>query len=138
MNYFSLEISLAAVLPALVLAGYVFYRDRVEKEPWWLLALLFALGAVVYVPGYFACRGIAGGLDALFASHITYDLQGNPTMDLAFNPNSSMCAIEGIISPDGRVLGKMGHTERISENTCVNVDGNKEQLLFKGGVDYFK
>ena len=66
------------------------------------------------------------------------DLQGNPTMDLAFNPNSSMCAIEGIISPDGRVLGKMGHTERISENTCVNVDGNKEQLLFKGGVDYFK
>ena len=79
MNYFSLQISLAAVLPAWVLAGYVFYRDRVEKEPWWLLALLFALGAVVYVPGYFACRGIAGGLDALFASHITYDLQGNPT-----------------------------------------------------------
>ncbi len=66
------------------------------------------------------------------------DLNGNPTMDLAFNPNSSMCAIEGIISPDGRVLGKMGHTERISSDTCVNVDGNKEQLLFKGGVDYFK
>ena len=57
---------------------------------------------------------------------------------LAYNPNSSICAIEGIISPDGRVLGKMGHTERISSDTCVNVDGNKEQLLFKGGVDYFK
>ena len=65
------------------------------------------------------------------------DLKGNPTMDVAFNPNSSMCAIEGIISPDGRVLGKMGHTERITGNTCTNVDGNKEQLLFKGGVDYF-
>ena len=66
------------------------------------------------------------------------DLNGEPTMDLAYNPNSSMCAIEGIISPDGRVLGKMGHTERISSDTCVNVDGNKEQLLFKGGVDYFR
>lgn len=66
------------------------------------------------------------------------DLNGEPTMALAYNPNSSMCAIEGIISPDGRVLGKMGHTERISSDTCVNVDGNKEQLLFKGGVDYFR
>ena len=66
------------------------------------------------------------------------DLNGEPTMELAYNPNSSMCAIEGIISPDGRVLGKMGHTERISTDTCVNVDGNKEQLLFKGGVDYFR
>ncbi len=66
------------------------------------------------------------------------DLNGNPTMDLAFNPNSSMHAIEGIISPDGRVFGKMGHSERISDNTCTNVDGNKVQLMFKGGVDYFK
>ena len=66
------------------------------------------------------------------------DLKGNPTMDVAFNPNSSMYAIEGIISPDGRVLGKMGHTERLTDYCCKNVDGNKEQLLFKGGVDYFK
>ncbi len=67
------------------------------------------------------------------------DLKGNPTMDLAFNPNGSMHAIESIISPDGRVLGKMGHSERISDERCaVNVDGNKLQPLFKGGVDYFK
>ena len=66
------------------------------------------------------------------------DLEGNPTMDLRYNPNSSMYAIEGIISPDGRVLGKMGHTERLGDDIAVNVDGNKEQLLFKGGVDYFK
>ena len=66
------------------------------------------------------------------------DLDGNPTMDLAYNPNSSMYAIEGIISPDGRVFGKMGHSERISNNCCVNVDGNKFQPMFQGGVDYFK
>ena len=65
------------------------------------------------------------------------DLNGNPTMDAAYNPNSSMYAIEGIISPDGRVLGKMGHTERLTDNVAKNVSGNKEQLLFKGGVDYF-
>ena len=66
------------------------------------------------------------------------DLEGNPTMDVAFNPNGSMHAIEGIISPDGRVFGKMGHSERISDNCCTNIDGNKVQLMFKGGVDYFK
>ena len=65
------------------------------------------------------------------------DLNGDPTMDLRFNPNSSMHAIEGIISPDGRVFGKMGHSERISDNCCVNVDGKKEQPMFKGGIDYF-
>ncbi|MGN1340712.1 MAG: phosphoribosylformylglycinamidine synthase [Oscillospiraceae bacterium] len=65
------------------------------------------------------------------------DLNGNPTLDVAYNPNSSMYAIEGIISPDGRVLGKMGHTERLTDNVAKNVAGNKEQLLFKGGVDYF-
>ncbi len=65
------------------------------------------------------------------------DLDGNPTMDVAYNPNSSMYAIEGIISPDGRVLGKMGHTERLTDNVAKNVAGNKEQLLFKGGVEYF-
>ena len=65
------------------------------------------------------------------------DLKGSPTMDAAFNPNNSMYAIEGIISPDGRVLGKMGHTERLTDGVAKNVDGNKEQLLFKGGVEYF-
>ncbi len=65
------------------------------------------------------------------------DLKGNPTMDAMFNPNGSMCAVEGIISPDGRVLGKMGHTERLTDSVAKNVDGNKEQLLFKSGVEYF-
>ena len=65
------------------------------------------------------------------------DLNGDPTMDLHYNPNSSMYAIEGIISPDGRVLGKMGHSERISADCCINVDGIKDQPLFKSGVQYF-
>ncbi len=66
------------------------------------------------------------------------DLAGNPSMDMRFNPNASYFAIEGITSPDGRVLGKMGHTERSGENLYKNVPGNKYQPLFEGGVDYFK
>ena len=65
------------------------------------------------------------------------DLSGNPSMDTRFNPNASYFAIEGITSPDGRVLGKMGHTERSGENLYKNVPGNKYQPLFEGGVEYF-
>ena len=65
------------------------------------------------------------------------DIEGNPTMDVNFNPNGSMNAIEGVTSPDGRVLGKMGHTERISSNTAINIPGDKNQKLFQSGVDYF-
>ena len=63
---------------------------------------------------------------------------GNATYDIAWNPNGSVCAIEGITSPDGRVLGKMGHSERIGENIANNVPGNKNQLIFEAGVKYFK
>ena len=66
------------------------------------------------------------------------DLLGNPTMDIQFNPNGSMLAIEGITSPDGRVLGKMGHTERAGEFVGKNIYGNKYQPIFQAGVDYFK
>ena len=66
------------------------------------------------------------------------DAAGQPTMDLRCNPNGSVLAIEGITSPDGRVLGKMGHTERSGDELYRNVPGNKYQPLFEGGVDYFK
>ena len=66
------------------------------------------------------------------------DLQGNPTMNTLYNPNGSLWAIESITSPDGRVLGKMGHTERSGDNLYKNVPGNCYQPLFEGGVDYFK
>ncbi len=65
------------------------------------------------------------------------DLAGNVSMDMRFNPNASYFAIEGITSPDGRVLGKMGHTERSGENLYKNVPGDKYQPLFEGGIDYF-
>ena len=65
------------------------------------------------------------------------DFDGNPTMELPFNPNGSMNAVEGITSPDGRILGKMGHSERMGTNVAKNVPGNKNQLIFESGVDYF-
>ena len=65
------------------------------------------------------------------------DLSGRPTMDIRFNPNSSVDAIEGITSPDGRVLGKMGHSERIGSDVCKNVPGEKDQKIFESGVRYF-
>jgi len=65
------------------------------------------------------------------------DLAGNPSMDIAYNPNGSVYAIEGITSPCGRVLGKMGHTERRGTNVAKNVPGEKHQPLFKAGVNYF-
>ena len=66
------------------------------------------------------------------------DLSGNATMQSPFNPNGSMWAIEGITSPDGRVLGKMGHSERIGENLYKNVEGNFDMKIFESGVKYFK
>ena len=65
------------------------------------------------------------------------DLDGSPSMDIAWNPNGSVYAIEGITSPCGRILGKMGHTERRGQDIAKNIPGNKHQPLFKAGVDYF-
>ncbi len=66
------------------------------------------------------------------------DLSGNATMVSPFNPNGSTWAIEGITSPDGRVLGKMGHSERIGDNLYKNVEGNFDMKIFESGVRYFK
>lgn len=65
------------------------------------------------------------------------DLAGNPSMDIAHNPNGSVFAIEGITSPCGKVLGKMGHSERRGSYVAKNLPGNKHQPLFKAGVSYF-
>ena len=64
--------------------------------------------------------------------------EGLPSADVAWNPNGSVCAIEGITSPDGRVLGKMGHSERKGRNLYGNVPGEKDQRIFESGVRYFK
>ncbi|XZI54114.1 phosphoribosylformylglycinamidine synthase [Clostridium perfringens] len=66
------------------------------------------------------------------------DLEGNVAMNMPYNPNGSSLAIEGITSRDGRILGKMGHSERIGENLYKNIPGEFDQKLFKSGVDYFR
>ncbi len=66
------------------------------------------------------------------------DLDGNATSDIHFNPNDSMYAIEGITSPDGRVFGKMGHSERIGSGLYKNVPGNYDIGMFRAAVEYFK
>ena len=66
------------------------------------------------------------------------DLSGDPTMNEDFNPNGSYHAIEGITSPDGRVLGKMGHSERRDDYVGMNIVGLKDQKIFESGVEYFK
>ena len=66
------------------------------------------------------------------------DLNGVPTMDEDYNPNGSYYAIEGITSPDGRVLGKMAHSERRGNGVALNIVGNQNQHIFESGVEYFK
>ena len=66
------------------------------------------------------------------------DLDGNASTDVHFNPNNSMYAIEGITSPDGRVFGKMGHSERIGSGLYKNVPGNYDIRMFEAAVKYFK
>ena len=61
-----------------------------------------------------------------------------PTSDIAYNPNNSIFAVEGLLSPDGRIFGKMGHSERIGEGLYKNVAGEYDMKLFESAVEYFK
>ena len=63
---------------------------------------------------------------------------GEPTMQSPHNPNGSLYAIEGIVSPDGQILGKMGHSERFEEGLFKNIAGNCRQSIFENAVNYFK
>jgi phosphoribosylformylglycinamidine synthase len=66
------------------------------------------------------------------------DINGNPTMHPYYNPNASVYAVEGIFSPDGRIFGKMGHSERIGKYVLKNISANTDQKIFASGVKYFK
>ncbi|APC85779.1 phosphoribosylformylglycinamidine synthase [Clostridium botulinum] len=66
------------------------------------------------------------------------DVNGNVISDIRYNPNGSISSVEGICSPDGRILGKMAHSERIGYGTLKNVPGNKDQKIFDAGIKYFK
>jgi len=119
-------------------------RTRVctNKSPW--LAGT-SVGEVYTVPishgeGRFLCdEALARTLAANGQVATQYvDLDGVPSMDTAFNPNGSVFAIEGITSPDGRVLGKMGHSERIGNRLYKNVCGEYDMKLFESAAKYFK
>ena len=119
-------------------------RTRIasNQSPW---LSLMNVGDIVNVPishgegRFFASEELALQLAANGQIATQYvDLEGNPTMDAAFNPNGSLFAIEGITSPDGRVFGKMGHSERISSGCYVNVPGNYDIRMFEAAVKYFK
>ena len=71
-------------------------------------------------------------------AEVTGEIAGNVADAMPFNPNGSVLAIEGITSPDGRVLGKMAHSERKGDNLYKNVPYSKDQKIFESGVKYFK
>ena len=71
-------------------------------------------------------------------THKHVDENGNATMDEFWNPNGSYMAIEGITSPDGRILGKMAHSERRGEAVAMNIYGEQDMKIFESGVKYFK
>ena len=119
-------------------------RTRIasNQSPW---LRLMQVGDIVNVPishgegRFFASEELAMQLAENGQIATQYvDLAGNPTMDAAFNPNGSVFAIEGITSPDGRVLGKMGHSERIGKDLYRNVPGAYDIRMFEAAIKYFK
>ena len=117
-------------------------RIASTKSPW---LSLMNVGDIVNVPishgegRFFASEELVSQLAANGQIATQYvDLSGKPTMDAAFNPNGSIFAIEGITSPDGRVFGKMGHSERIGAGLYKNVPGNYDIRMFESAVNYFK
>ena len=117
-------------------------RIASTKSPW---LSLMNVGDIVNVPishgegRFYASEELVLQLAANGQIATQYvDLDGKPTMDAAFNPNGSIFAIEGITSPDGRVFGKMGHSERIGNGLYKNVPGNYDIRMFEAAVKYFK
>lgn len=119
----------------------VYTKVVTNKSPWLSKA---ELGGVYSIPAsHGEGRFVANDewLQKLFANGQVatqyVDVNGNPSMNEDYNPNGSYGAIEGITSPDGRVLGKMAHSERIGDGVAMNIFGNQNQLIFEAGVEYF-
>ena len=120
----------------------VYTKVMTNKSPWLQLA---ELGGVYSIPASHG-EGRFVANDAWLKKLIEngqvatqyVDADGNATMDEAFNPNGSYMAIEGIVSPDGRVLGKMAHSERRGDGVALNIYGEQNQMIFESGVKYFK
>ena len=121
---------------------YAYTRVASVKSPWLSLCQPGEVHRIVFSHGEGRFMARQEMLDTLAANGqiaLQYcDENGVPSMDIDVNINGSVMAIEGITSPDGRVLGKMGHSERVGEYVAKNIPGNKFQPLFEGGVHYFK
>ena len=120
----------------------VYTKVVTNKSPW----LAGAVAGEVYCTpaSHGEGRFVATGewIDKLFAGGQVatqyVNEKGTPTMDEEWNVNGSYAAIEGITSPDGRILGKMAHAERIGESVAINIYGEQDMKLFASGVNYFK
>lgn len=120
----------------------VYTKVVTDKSPWLMGA---KLGETYVIPAsHGEGRFVAPKewIEKLFANGQVatqyVDLLGNPTMDEEWNVNGSYAAIEGITSPDGRILGKMGHSERRGTAVAINIYGEQDMKLFESGVEYFK
>ena len=112
-----------------------------QKSPWLMKA---ELGKVYSIPAshgegrFVASEAWIEKLRANGQIATLYcDADGHATMNEEFNPNGSYQAIEGILSPDGRILGKMAHSERIGDHVAINITGDQNQHIFESGVAYF-
>ena len=119
------------------------YTKLVSNASPWLMKA--ELGGIYTIPtSHGEGRFVASKewVDRLFAAGQVatqyVDLDGNPTMDDDYNPNGAYYAIEGITSPDGRILGKMTHSERIGDSVAINITGNQNQHIFESGVSYYR
>ena len=120
----------------------VYTRITSVKSPWMAGVNAGDIHAIPISHGEGRFVASAGMIESLAAAgqvatqYVTPE--GTPSGDILWNPNGSFCAVEGITSPDGRVLGKMGHSERKGTDLYKNVPGAKDQWLFESGVKYFK
>ena len=121
---------------------YVTTRVASVNSPWMLKSQVGDLHAIPISHGegrFVAPQSVLEDLIAHGQVATQYvDLAGKPSMDIDVNPNGSLWAIEGIFSPDGRVFGKMGHSERRGPCVAVNIPGEKHQPLLESGALYFK
>ena len=120
---------------------YVTTRVASVRSPWMLKSRVGDLHAIPISHGegkFVAPRPLLDRLIANGQVATQYvDLAGVPSMDISANPNGSLCAVEGIFSPDGRVFGKMGHSERRGQFLAKNIPGDKFQPIFESGAAYF-
>ena len=121
---------------------YVTTRVASVQSPWMLKSSVGDLHTIPVSHGegrFVAPRAEVKRLIAAGQIATQYvDADGKPSMDIDANPNGSLEAIEGIFSPDGRVFGKMGHSERRGPYVGVNIPGDKHQPLFESGAEYFR